>query len=69
MAERHIQDAAGWRPALDACPETAGVQIERPKLEAGEPWCVTELAGLQFYAYDAPGLDDTPTRTPASGCT
>lgn len=58
--------AAGWPPMLDACPETAAVQFERPALEAGEPWCVTELAGLQFYAYDAPGLDGAPTR-PGAG--
>lgn len=63
--ERRIYEAASWRPVLDACPETAGVQLERPRLEAGEPWCTVQIAGLQFYAYDTPGLDDQPLRPDA----
>ena len=57
--ERHIPDATGWQAALDACPEAAGLQLERAKLHAGEPWCVAPLAGLQFYDYGSPGLDGT----------
>lgn len=55
-----------WEAVLDACPPAAGVQVERPRLEAGEPWCVAQIAGLQFYTYNRPGLDDTPIR-PHSG--
>lgn len=51
-----------WESVLEACPPTAGVQVERPRLEAGESWCVTQLAGLQFYAYDTAGLDGAPIR-------
>ena len=64
--KQHIFDAGDWQFALRACPNTAGVQLERARLEAGEPWCVTRLAGLQFYRYDRPSLDDTPLR-PGSG--
>lgn len=63
--EEDMADAAGWRSVLDACPETAAVRLERPRLDAGEPWCVTQLAGLQFYDYDAPGLADAPIRPEA----
>lgn len=27
------------------------VSVEAPRLDAGEPWTVTEIAGLQFYEY------------------
>lgn len=65
--ERRIHDAASWRPALDACPETTGVQIERPGLEAGEPWCVTQLAGLQFTPRTPPAwTTPLPARRPAT---
>lgn len=63
--EEDMADAAGWRSVLDACPEMAVVRLERPRLDAGEPWCVTQLAGLQFYDYDVPGLDDAPIRPQA----
>ncbi|MBE7198948.1 MAG: HIRAN domain-containing protein [Parafilimonas terrae] len=33
------------------------VAAERSRLEAGEPWCTSELAGLQFYDYGTAGLD------------
>ena len=44
--EEDMADAAGRRSVLDACPETAAIRLERPRLDAGEPWCVTQLAGL-----------------------
>lgn len=60
--EGDTAEAMGWRPMLDACPEGAAVRIESAGLDAGEPWCVTQLAGLQSYTYDRPDLDDTPIR-------
>lgn len=44
--EERTAEAAGWRPVLDAYPDTVLVQLERAKLDAGEPWCVTRLVGL-----------------------
>ena len=60
--EQHIADAGSWRPALHACPDAADLQLERPRLEAGEPWHTTQLAGLQFYRYNSRGLDEAPVR-------
>lgn len=37
--------------------DEAEVAAERGRLDAGEPRCVTEIAGLQFYDYGTPGLD------------
>ena len=40
----------------DGLPDLTGLEgteaaSEAPRLAAGEPWCSTEIAGLQFYAY------------------
>lgn len=59
---RRIGQAGSWSPILDACPDDAGVQLERGRLEAGEPWYVAQLAGLQFYRYDQPDLNEEPLR-------
>lgn len=37
--------------------DEAEVAAERGRLDAGKPWCVTEIAGLQFYDYGTTGLD------------
>lgn len=60
VTERSPTDADRWRVELGVCPATSAVRLERPRLETGEPWCVTRLAGLQFYGYGEPGLDGAP---------
>lgn len=46
-------------PNLAGLDET-DVAAERGCLEAGEFWCIVELAGLQFYDYGTDGLDGQP---------
>lgn len=42
--------------------EDAAASVEAARIRAGEPWCVWQVAGLQYYDYGAEGLDGAPIR-------